>query len=639
MNKKWWVAAAVAVAAATGVVGQYGEVGAIGETGRISLIDLPFRIIDTRGGAGIAAGTSFALPTGLLTVMAKPRANGAGEADVYPCGASPDAEPTFRFDDDGFVTRSIVAGAALCIRPSVTVDLLVDVSGVLADPFVGGLQYEPLPTPEGAVASDFSTGTSPIPRRDSLPASASGATYSIDLFGDAASYAIVHPCGQPTLPPHVIVEAGGSGVGIANIPLGPGQQACITTGGSGFVAVTLLGAFNTTGPDPTRLPPGTTSRLASVAAPGFAPIAPDRAFDTRSDGSGKLRPTEVLEVDLIDYLTPSSTAVVMNVTVTGAESDGYLTVWPCDEAQPNASNLNFQAGVDVPNLVTVRLAVDGTICINGSATTHVLGDVAGTYEFGDGFGSTPISPVRIMDTRDGLGAPAVGANSTVQLQVAGRGGVPPSGVEAVTMNVTVTGSQADGYLTVWPCDQPQPNASNLNFRRGVDVPNLVTVKLAANGSVCIFSTAATHVLADLAMFFSSASTGGFIDVTPDRILDTRVPIGQPTRARLGAGSQITVQVSGRAGVPATGASSVTMNVTVTNTVADGYLTAWPCDQPRPEASNLNFRRGADVPNLVSVKLAANGTVCIFSTAPTDVIADVAGYTTDTPVSFWDVVIE
>jgi hypothetical protein len=48
------------------------------------------------------------------------------------------------------------------------------------------------------------------------------------------------------------------------------------------------------------------------------------------------------------------------------------------------------------------------------------------------------------------------------------------------MNVTVTGSQADGYLTVWPCDQPQPNASNLNFRRGIDVPNLVTVKLADN---------------------------------------------------------------------------------------------------------------------------------------------------------------
>ena len=310
-----------------------------------------------------------------------------------------------------YVTRSIVVGAALCIRPSVTIDLVVDVYGSLQDPFVGGLQYEPLPTPEFALASDLARAPAPIP----APGIPSRFCLWRHVF-DRSVRRYCELCHHPSLRPtgakssHVNVEAGRLRVGIANIPLGPGEQACLTTGGSGFVAVTLLGVLNTTGPDPTRLPPGTTSRLASVAAPGFAPITPERAFDTRSDPSGKLLPTEVLEVDLSDYLTPLSTAVVMNVTVTGAESDGFLTVWPCDEAQPNASNLNFQAGVDVPNLVSVRLAVKEDSLINGSATTHVLGDVAGTYEFGDGIGSTPISPVRIMDTRSGLGAPAVGAN-------------------------------------------------------------------------------------------------------------------------------------------------------------------------------------------------------------------------------------
>ena len=55
--------------------------------------------IDTRGGSRDRCGDEFRAPDGLLTVMAKPRANGAGEADVYPCGATPDAEPTFRFDE------------------------------------------------------------------------------------------------------------------------------------------------------------------------------------------------------------------------------------------------------------------------------------------------------------------------------------------------------------------------------------------------------------------------------------------------------------------------------------------------------------------------------------------------------------
>ena len=127
----------------------------------------------------------------------------------------------------------------------------------------------------------------------------------------------------------------------------------------------------------------------------------------------------MLEVDLTDYLTPFSTAVTMNVTATGAQDAGFLTVWPCDEDQPNASNLNFDRGVDVPNLVTVRLSAAGTVCINGSAATHVIGDVAGTYEFGDGVGSTPMTPTRILDTRRSFGGTIVPANGSLTLQVSG----------------------------------------------------------------------------------------------------------------------------------------------------------------------------------------------------------------------------
>ena len=39
-------------------------------------------------------------------------------------------------------------------------------------------------------------------------------------------------------------------------------------------------------------------------------------------------------------------AVVLNVTVTGAQGSGFVTVFPCGEALPTASNLNFVAGCD-----------------------------------------------------------------------------------------------------------------------------------------------------------------------------------------------------------------------------------------------------------------------------------------------------
>lgn len=608
------------------------------------------RLVDTRGfGTPIAAGASTALPAGLLTVTLLTQSSSGGDADVYPCAGSPDSEPTFHFVAPGSATRSITStpNTPLCVRSTVPIHLIVDWFGAIAtDAIAGGAQYQPLATPEQIASLELPGGyvgrTTPFPRGSSIATTASGAVYGISLLSAGNPSSVqVHACtSSPTYAPAASIDAPAGTVSgaVASIALGPTDQPCLTTYGGGVAEVTLLGTLNTDGPDPTRLPPGTTSRLVDVPPPGFVPISPDRAFDTRTDGSGVLLPSEVLEVDLNDYLTPSSTAVTMNVTVTGAQDAGFLTVWPCDETQPNASNLNFERGIDVPNLVTVRLSGDGTICINGSAPTHVIGDIAGTYELGDGAGSTPVAPTRILDTRRSFGGTILLANTTLTLKVAGSAGVPPAGAEAVTMNVTATGSQGDGYMTVWPCDRPQPDASNLNFRRGVDVPNLVTVKLSASGTVCFFSTATTHVLADAAMWFGGSSTGGFVDVTPSRVLDTRVPIGQPTSAKVPANGSIAVAVAGAAGVPISGAVSVTMNVTVANPASSGYLTVWPCNEPQPDASNLNFLAGVNVPNLVSVKLPPDGRVCFFSTATTDLLADVAGYTTDRPLQLWSVVL-
>jgi hypothetical protein len=623
-----------------------------GATGRVTFGPPWNMILDTRNvGDAIAAGADVHLVAGLLSVSAEPTDHGAGTADVFPCvGGAPDGEPTFRFDHDGLQTRSIVASpdVPLCLRSTVEIDVVEILRGeVAASPVVDGLQYQPLADPEVVLDAEVSpplsnsNASTPI-GRGTLTPFAAGVTFAVEAVSDDdlddGLYVSVVVCGQGTTGPDLLIADGEYGFTVVSIALAANQQACLYTIGHGYVHVELLGELNTTGPDPTRLPPSTTSRLQSAPPPGFVPISPERAFDTRLDPLGALVAGDVLTVDLYDFLTPYSTAVVMNVTVAEAEADGFLTVWPCDEDQPNASNLNFQRGVDVPNLVTVRLALDGTVCITGSATTQVLGDIAGTYEFGDGFGSTPIVPTRIMDTRRAFGAATVDAGGTIALQVAGQPGIPASGVVAVTLNATVTAARSDGYLTVWPCDQPRPNASNLNFRRGIDVPNLVTVKLAGDGSVCLFSTARTDVIADVAMYYSGASPGGFMDLVPSRVLDTRVPIGQTTQAKLGAGSTLELRIAGSGGVPPTGAASVTMNVTVANPEAGGYLTVWPCDQPQPDASNLNFQRDVNVPNLVTVKLSVTGSICFFSTATTNVLADVAGYTSTTPVQWWAVVI-
>ena len=85
-----------------------------------------------------------------------------------------------------------------------------------------------------------------------------------------------------------------------------------------------------------------------------------------------------------------------------------------------------------------------------------------------------------------------------------------------------------------------------------------------------------------------------------------------------------MQVAGVAGVPAN-ATAASLNLTVAQPAAPGYLTAWPCGQPRPLASNLNHQAGQTVANLVSVGIGSGGRVCIFTAAPAYVVVDVGGW--------------
>lgn len=53
-----------------------------------------------------------------------------------------------------------------------------------------------------------------------------------------------------------------------------------------------------------------------------------------------------------------------------------------------------------------------------------------------------------------------------------------------------------------------------------------------------------------------------------------------------------------------------LNVTVTNPVAAGFLTVYPCASGRPVSSNLNYVAGQTVPNFVIVAADEFGGACI-----------------------------
>lgn len=365
--------------------------------------------------------------------------------------------------------------------------------------------------------------------------------------------------------------------------------------------------------------------------PGATPT-----IDGRFSNIGPLAANSVTELAITGRagIPGGAQAVVLNVTVTGPQSSGYITVFPCDQGRPNASNVNFLAGETIPNAVVVKLSEIGTICVFTSASTDLIVDAGGVYPNGSRY--IPLTPARLFETRPGA-APtidrrfsnggALSADSATELVIAGRGGIPADAAAAV-FNVTVTDAVAGGYVTVYPCDTGRPNASHLNFAARQTIANTVIVKLSAAGSVCVYTSAATHMVIDANG--ASPVNALFVPLSPRRVFETRVGATPTVDGRFSNGGALTaestteLQLTGRADVPM-GTGAVVLNVTVVDAKEAGYVTVYPCDSSRPNVSNLNFAAGQTIPNAVVVRPSVTGAVCLFTTASTDLLVDVNGY--------------
>ena len=136
------------------------------------------------------------------------------------------------------------------------------------------------------------------------------------------------------------------------------------------------------------------------------------------------------------------------------------------------------------------------------------------------------SPQRLLDTRPGeqtadgafAGIGKRSAQTTLQLDVAGRSGLGVP-VGSVVLNLTVDQPDAAGFLTVWPCDEERPTASNLNYVAGQVVAVAALSRVAPAGTVCVFTLAATHIIVDAAGEFPAGSFEPL--AAPERLADTR----------------------------------------------------------------------------------------------------------------------
>ena len=126
-----------------------------------------------------------------------------------------------------------------------------------------------------------------------------------------------------------------------------------------------------------------------------------------------------------------------------------------------------------------------------------------------------MTPTRLLDTREGQTTfdgfdQAVGrlnANSTYELNIAGRAGITQGAVAAV-INMVAVNPTAPGYLTVWPCSDSKPLAAAVNYETGEDNANEFSIPIGDDGDICIYTHSATDVVVDVYGYYMASSGTG-----------------------------------------------------------------------------------------------------------------------------------
>ena len=288
-------------------------------------------------------------------------------------------------------------------------------------------------TPVAVTATSFSF-IAPVRPAGSAAVQVSRSGVSSPL-SSADAYAYYGPAEVTALSPAAGPASGGQIVTATGYGFIPGMTA--TFGGTPVTPTTqTLDSFSfTTSAKPagydqlvvtTSLGVSTATAAASYVYLGlgsYVALTPFRIVDTRSGlcgihtcgalGAGRtlaLQITGYTDARTSESVPASATAAVLNVLAVNGSSPSLLTVYPGGTGRPLASNLNFNAHVNIANLVTVALGQNSTSdsqrevnLYNALGTVNVVVDVEGYFV--PQSSSNPagefhaIAPLRVCDTR------------------------------------------------------------------------------------------------------------------------------------------------------------------------------------------------------------------------------------------------
>jgi len=273
--------------------------------------------------------------------------------------------------------------------------------------------------------------------------------------------------------------------------------------GRGSVVIDVVGAFV----------PAATATSGRLVVSDTA----QRILDTRDDSGSPLGPDSTVRIPLPDGVPPDAIALAVNLTVVGARSNGFFTLFPAGAVLPEASVLNAdRSGQNRAAATIVPVTPDG-FDLYAKAGAHVVVDMTGWFtgesaeESADGL-FVPAVPARLRDTRPET-AP-IYAGGTIALPLPARTDQPA----AVVISMTMVAPERRGYVTAHAARTPRGATSS-----GSGMPWEVTAQFgitaASSAGIEIYSNAGTELTVDLLGWF----TGPQVPMTESAFAGNPVP--------------------------------------------------------------------------------------------------------------------
>lgn len=363
---------------------------------------------------------------------------------------------------------------------------------------------------------------------------------------------------------------------------------------------------NTYGHGLLQLGAADASKVTPAAGSRYHAVAPTQIVSTTTGwGVPKARMGAGTEytVSVPAPVPTDATALVVGLLGTAPSGNTALSIYPSTfDGTATLSMSTAQPTLVVTSIVSLS---NGTFKLRNSAAAVDAQIIMYGYfsnpSDGTGDGYQPVTPHRVLDTRDGTGVAKRKLAPNVAVSVNASTAGIPAGADVAVVNIVALNQTRAGFLSAYASSPIAPRTVNYN---GTNRDNIALVPIVNNQFTLVNRVGTTDASVDVVGYFSPNSLQRYTAL-PSRVRLVNTSSGTAGRhALMTPGAVLSTFGGGLNQVPYN-ASALWLAVTAVG-LQTGFLNVYPTGTTPPATVAMDYNAGNTVQNQAIAPMSAGG---------------------------------